>query len=87
MPLQGHATAGEGADLPQQPAATSPLLTEVALGKEAPTGIADEEAMKKALMPRKHRIAYESIQRTKRVKRARLEHLEARRDALSGKGS
>lgn len=42
----------------------------------------DEEAMKKALMPRKHRIAYESIQRSRKAKRARVAELEAKRDKL-----
>ena len=46
-------------------------------------GQAEEAAMKKSLMPRKHRIAYESIQRTKKAKRARVAELEGKRDALA----
>lgn len=44
---------------------------------------ADEEAMKKSLMPRKHRMAYESIQRGRKAKRARVAGLEAKRQALT----
>ena len=46
-------------------------------------GPEDEDAMKKALMPRKHRIAYESIQRTRKAKKARVAQLEAKRTALA----
>lgn len=79
--FQGNAPAPPDADVPS----TSAMAigdSSPALGQELPEGTADQEAMKKAVMKRKDRIAYDSIQRDRKSKRARVEQLKAKRDAL-----
>ena len=45
---------------------------------------ADQEAMKKASMPRKDRNLYQSILNRQKAKRQRVARLEAKRDSLKG---
>lgn len=88
LSLQGNSAAAPDADLPSTSAVPKDdsLLdkdgSSPALGQELPEGAADQEAMKKALMKRKDRIAYDSIQRDRKSKKARVEQLKAKRDAL-----
>ena len=81
LSLQGHTAPAPEAGAPSTSAAAADDSSPP-LGQEVPEGTADQEDMKKAVMKRKDRIAYDSIQRDRRSKRARVEQLKAKRDAL-----